>query len=346
MANELIITSAEMIEEKDLDDIAVPGDFEVLSDKQNLNEQSDEGGVTWIFQDGEWVQVKGDGGGIIPEDKPEPEVIEQEISELVIPEEEIVRDEIIVQGEDSQSQNDQQQRISDLEAIREPIVQDDNSRIEWVFQDGKWVPVQVGYKNEDMPATAKEEKSEESREIPENLEWDKIGEGGVQTRLIKIPVDRLFGGDSRYNVIVKPGDTIHVPVDIIGEYYIGGNVNNRGIRDLTGRPMTLKMAINAAGGLAPLAWPKRCEIIRRLSKNKEEIVMVDLDKIYKGEQPDFFIKPNDVINVGTHPTAMWRAVLRNSFRASYGFGFVYDRNFADRDYGTSRPIPGWLSSIF
>jgi hypothetical protein len=29
--------------------------------------------------------------------------------------------------------------------------------------------------------------------------------------------------------------------------------------------------------------------------------------------------------------------LRNAFRATYGFGFVYDRNFADIDYGTGFP---------
>ena len=54
------------------------------------------------------------------------------------------------------------------------------------------------------------------------------------------------------------------------------------------------------------------------------------------------LKPNDLINVGTHPTSRWRAILRNAFRATYGFGFVYDRNFADRDFGTSRPFPGWF----
>jgi len=75
-------------------------------------------------------------------------------------------------------------------------------------------------------------------------------------------------------------------------------------------------------------------------------VMVDLDKIASGEQPDFFIKPNDLINVGTHATAMWRAILRNAFRATYGFGFVYDRNFADRDYVAEpgalyNPISPW-----
>ena len=91
-----------------------------------------------------------------------------------------------------------------------------------------------------------------------------------------------------------------------------------------------------------MAWPKRCEVVRRIGRDREQIVMVDLDKIAKGEQPDFFIKPNDLINVGTHPSSRWRAVLRNAFRATYGFGFIYDRNFGDRDFGTRRPIPSWL----
>jgi len=162
-------------------------------------------------------------------------------------------------------------------------------------------------------------------------EWS----AGAKTRLIKIPADKLLAGDARYNIVVKPGDSIYVPVDVIGEFCIMGNVNRQGYIPITGRPLTLKMAIAAAGGLGPLAWPKRCEVVRRIGREKEEIVMVDLDKIASGEQPDFFIKPNDLINVGTHATARWRAVLRNSFRATYGFGFIYDRNFADRDFYNS-----------
>jgi len=231
-------------------------------------------------------------------------------------------------------------------AVREPPVQ----RIEWVFQDGKWVPVQIGRPKSTEPVIkvepekVKPEKAPSplAEKVPLNFEWEQIGEAGVQTRVIKIPADRLFAGEPRYNIVIRPGDTIHVPVDVIGEFCIMGNVNGQGYINITGRPMTLKMAIAAAGGLGPLAWPKRCEVIRRVGKKKEEIVMVDLDKIARGEQPDFFIKPNDLINVGTHPTARWRAVLRNAFRATYGFGFIYDRNFADRDFGTHRPIPGWF----
>ena len=231
------------------------------------------------------------------------------------------------------------------EMIEAPLNSGDVERIEWIFEDGRWVPVQVGVPKPTKEVTKIEPERPDKvlREaLPEDFGWEQIGTGGVQTRLIEIPADKLRSGDPRYNIVVKAGDSIHVPVDVIGEYFIFGNTNFQGAVLLTGRPLTLKMAIAAAGGLGPLAWPKRCEVIRRIGENKEEIVMVDLDKIAKGEQPDFFIKPLDLINVGTHATARWRAVLRNAFRVTYGFGFIYDRNFADRDFGTRRPLPNWF----
>jgi polysaccharide export outer membrane protein len=218
------------------------------------------------------------------------------------------------------------------------------SRIEWIFQDGRWIPVQISPSAPTRTAPEQRRPTVEERGpgVAERAAgWGEIGPSGTQRRVIKIPSDRLLSGDTRYNIVIKPGDNIHVPVDIIGEFCIMGNVNAQGFINITGRPMTLKMAIAAAGGLGPLAWPKKCEVVRRIGKKREEIVMVDLDKISMGEQPDFFIKPNDLINVGTHPTSRYRAILRNAFRATYGFGLIYDRNYADRDFGTSRPFPQW-----
>ena len=215
--------------------------------------------------------------------------------------------------------------------------------IEWIFQNGKWVPVQIGPAQPTAPQVeVRPEQKLPAPSLKETPPAPELGQEGAKTRLIKIPADRLLAGDPRYNIVIKPGDSIFVPVDIIGEFCIMGNVNRTGYIPLTGRPMTLKQAIAAAGGLGPLAWPKRCEVVRRVGQKKEEIVMVDLDKIASGEEPDFFIKPHDLINVGTHATSRWRAVLRNAFRATYGFGFVYDRNFADRDFYTHRPIPDWF----
>ena len=231
------------------------------------------------------------------------------------------------------------------ETIDTPINEDEIGRIEWIFQDGKWVPIRIDWPRPTEPEVRVEpaKPAEPLRErVPEEFDWDEIGTGGVQARVIEIPADKLRAGDPRYNIVIRPGDSIHVPVDVTGEYFIYGNTNFQGAVPMFGRPITLKMAVAAAGGLGPLAWPRRCEVTRRIGRNREETVMVDLDKIASGEQPDFFIKPLDLINVGTHSTARWRAVLRNAFRATYGFGFIYDRNFADRDFGTRRPIPHWF----
>jgi protein involved in polysaccharide export with SLBB domain len=227
-----------------------------------------------------------------------------------------------------------------VEVEKEPAP---TGHIEWVFKNGKWVPIQVGTPKPSEPSIQVE--PEQQLAAPPREPAPILGEEyeAAGTRLIRIPADKLMSGDPRYNIVIKPGDSIFVPVDIVGEFCIMGNVNRTGYIPLTGRPMTLKQAIAAAGGLGPLAWPKKCEVVRRIGSKKEEIVMVDLDKIASGEQPDFFIKPHDLINVGTHATSRWRAILRNAFRATYGFGFVYDRNFAYRDYyGTTfNPLRPW-----
>jgi hypothetical protein len=216
-----------------------------------------------------------------------------------------------------------------------------SERVEWVFEDGRWLPVRAG------PAQAVEPKEARrpdelkgplppERETAEGYGLEQIGTAGAQVRIIKIPVDKLLGGDPRYNIVLRPGDSITVPVDMIGEFWVMGNVRGSGPVNLTGRPMTLKMAIASAGGLGGLAWPNKVEVTRRVGENKEVTVMVDLEKIAKGLQPDFFIKPYDLINVGTHGTARYLAVLRNAFGASYGFSFTYGRNFATRDFFGTR----------
>lgn len=254
--------------------------------------------------------------------------------------------------------SDQQQNPDMTVSNTIPQTPQDNTKVEWIFKDGKWMPVQVGTEDK-KPAqqdgmtmrtpVVPQRQDEQDKKVqpkplfnkqalPENYGWEDVQSAGVQSRVIRIPKDKLYGGDPRYNIIIKPGDTITVQLDVVGEFYVLGNTNNQGVINLTGRPMTLKMAIAAAGGLGPLAWPKKCEVIRRIDEKKEEIVMVDLEKIANGSQPDFFIKPNDVINIGTHGVSRYLAVLRNAFRATYGFGFIYDRNFGNRPLSTGDPL--------
>lgn len=150
-------------------------------------------------------------------------------------------------------------------------------------------------------------------------------------RIIAIPAKALLAGDPKYNVVIRPRDLIRVRIPNIGQYYMGGNIQNPGPYQLDGRSLTVKQALVSAGGFGPLAEPSRANLVRRISKDEEQTIQIDLDAIMAGDTPDFYLRPNDTINVGSTPIHIFLAVLRNAFRISYGFGFVYDRNFADSD---------------
>jgi len=166
-------------------------------------------------------------------------------------------------------------------------------------------------------------------------EWEELAAKSFSQRVIAIPLDKLEAGDPRYNIVIRDGDTIWVPPPLQGEFYVMGNINRPGTFSLTGREITIRQAIASASGLGPLADPTRCELIRRIGGNQEQVLAINLDRIFAGKEPDIILKPDDILNVGTNPLMPFLAVLRNAFRATYGFGFVYDRNFADIDsYGS------------
>ena len=147
-------------------------------------------------------------------------------------------------------------------------------------------------------------------------------------RVIRVPIDRLLSyGELQYNIVIRPGDMIIVPFPQTGVYYMGGHVARIGVYSLSGTKVDIKQAWTAAGGPDDFAIPRRSEIIRRVGGNKEVFVRIDLGKIWAGEQPDFYLKPNDTVEVGTDLLATFLAAIRNGFRTSYGFGFIYDRNF-------------------
>src|SRR6185436_15274014 len=147
-------------------------------------------------------------------------------------------------------------------------------------------------------------------------------------RLIRIPIGALKQGDLRYNIVVRPDDLIIVRPPTQGEYYMGGHVARTGVYSLSARKISLRQALWAAGGLDQLAIPGRTLITRRVDNNKEIVARVDLEKIAAGEEPDIYLKPDDIVEVGTNASAPFFAAIRGGFRMTYGFGFLYDRNYA------------------
>jgi protein involved in polysaccharide export with SLBB domain len=180
-----------------------------------------------------------------------------------------------------------------------------------IYVDGRWVEVAPSAKTDLNPREAM-----------------AAATGITPPRVIRIPIDKLREGDPNYNIVIRPGDTINVQNIVPGEFYMLGHVRP-GVYSLTGRKVTLKQAVAAAGGLDPLAIPRRCDLIRRIQVGNTQVevtVQVDLQRIFDGEEPDIYLKANDILNVGTDAVAPFLAVLRNAYRAAYGWGFTYDRN--------------------
>jgi len=150
----------------------------------------------------------------------------------------------------------------------------------------------------------------------------------VTQRIIEVPYDRLINGDMRFNIIVRPGDTIRIPDTRGGFVYLMGAVGRPGAFTVPGEnDLTLMQLIASGGNLSGLAIPSRVDLVRRIGDDRQAMVRLNLRDIFDGNEPDLFLKPNDLINVGTNFPATPLAVFRNGLRMTYGFGFVVDRNF-------------------
>jgi len=178
--------------------------------------------------------------------------------------------------------------------------------------------------------------------------WARIA-GDMDYRTIRIPAEPLRSGDPEVNIIVRPGDVIRVVSGEIGVYYVMGQVNRVGAFAFNAEPITLKAAIAAAGGLSALAWPDRCTVYRRIGQ-REQMIQVDLDRVFAGKDPDFLIRRSDIINVGTHPFAPFLLRIRGFTLpnpvTSVGYSFTYARNFADIDSFSSQRNPANVPDTF
>lgn len=210
----------------------------------------------------------------------------------------------------------------------------------WIFRDGQWVP-----EEQPVPAAPPAVTTGNGRRPAEDLPAGPNGARPAQPtapaaqniltqRVIEVPMAALLAGSANVNIVIRPGDIIRVPSPAEGLVYVTGQVQRPGPYNLpqAGR-LTLTRSITAAGGLSSTAIPERVDITRMVGPDRQAIVRVNLRAIYEGTQPDLFLRADDQVNVGTNFFALPLAVLRNGFRASYGFGFILDRNFGFDVFG-------------
>jgi protein involved in polysaccharide export with SLBB domain len=157
----------------------------------------------------------------------------------------------------------------------------------------------------------------------------------VLERIIEIPWNLLRQGDSSYNIVIRPDDRIYVEPPPLGNLYIRGEITRPGVFNYpnTGEKITLSEFIISAGDLGPIAVPERVSLTRRIGGNMQATVTLNYAAILQRTEPDIFLKPNDTISIGTSWGATPMAIIRNGFRATYGFGFLLDRNFGNDVFG-------------
>lgn len=201
----------------------------------------------------------------------------------------------------------------------------DGGKFNWMYVNGEWVK-----------AAARDAGG--PRGGPSGT-WGPGDTGGaaedlVTQRVIRIPMEPLISGSAKYNIVVRPGDVLRIPGSGQGFIYMGGQIARPGSYGLpsSGR-LTLTRSVDAAGGLSGLAIPERVDLTRMLSGDRQATVRLNLRAIAEGTQPDIYLKPDDRVNFGTNFWAYPLAILRGGFRASYGFGFLLDRNFGSDVFG-------------
>jgi polysaccharide biosynthesis/export protein len=173
-------------------------------------------------------------------------------------------------------------------------------------------------------------------DAPTPFKFDDV-EKPADQRIIRVPVDQLLQkGELKYNIVIHPGDMIIVPDPIVGVYYLGGHVGRPGVFTLSGGDkVTLKKAWIAAGGEDVFSFPSRAEVVRRVGTNREVCARVDLSKVLAMEQPDIYLKPNDVVYVGTHFIAPFLTAVRTSLQVTNGIDLEYSEDFGGNNNNNS-----------
>jgi protein involved in polysaccharide export with SLBB domain/capsular polysaccharide biosynthesis protein len=118
----------------------------------------------------------------------------------------------------------------------------------------------------------------------------------------RIPLDfeKLFlEGDLSQNIAIEPGDYIYFPPSDVQEVYVVGEVRLPGTVTYT-RNLTIMGAISSRGGYSERAYKMKVMVVRG-SINNPEAIVVDTHAIIDGREPDFQLKPRDIIFVNSRP---------------------------------------------
>lgn len=121
--------------------------------------------------------------------------------------------------------------------------------------------------------------------------------------------DLLTRGDQRHNVWLKPGDTIFIPDSKNRLVFVFGAVKKGGPVAIPPGGLTLAQAI-ATAELRDTGHDFRyIRIIRSLSATQGELMVVDFDKILRGEAMPLILQQGDIVYVPKSGLGNWNDAI-------------------------------------
>lgn len=146
---------------------------------------------------------------------------------------------------------------------------------------------------------------------------DRPGDGSARDRTVRISLKELMqGGNPGVNRTLSDGDILSVPRAAPPRVSVLGYVRRAGAYEIPrDTRLTALDAVAQAGGLTGMARAENCCLVRR-DDGGQKTVRVNLSDIANGKTPPLYMKPGDVLVVGTSATARLSEALRPAARVS------------------------------
>jgi polysaccharide export outer membrane protein len=126
------------------------------------------------------------------------------------------------------------------------------------------------------------------------------------------PVDiyaLLTNGDQRQNVWLKSGDTVYLPDKSLQQVFVFGSVKKPGPVQMLNGQLTLAQAI-AAVELREIGYDlAHVRIIRSLSTTRGELLVVDFERMMRGQALPFTLQEGDIVYVPRSGLGSWNDAI-------------------------------------
>jgi polysaccharide export outer membrane protein len=140
-----------------------------------------------------------------------------------------------------------------------------------------------------------------------NLRGARVSRG---ERIMRVDLaDLLLNGDSRQNIWLRSGDTIYIPDNRNQQVFVFGAVKKPGPQPFPPTGLNLAQAIAGADFRDTGFDVRHVRIIRSLSATRGELLVVDFEKILRGEAVPLQLQEGDIVFVPKSSFGSWNDVI-------------------------------------